>query len=202
VTSRAKPPRADHDLGIHTTRPVQLFTLDITSENAVHGNRYEPTPYGVLEDLLLEIEVDPPATTFVDLGSGKGRIVCLAATFPFRRVIGVEFASGLHKIAESNIAALPAGKKKAREVRSVCMDAADYRLPGGPLVLFMFNPFNVQVISRVIGNVERSFSADPREIWILYYMPVHEAVLESSRLLAPVRIGYDFAIYRTRPDQT
>src|SRR5262249_39527165 len=116
MSRRAKPPHADHQLGIHTTRPVPLEGLDIDGDNAVHGNRYEPTPYGVLEDMFTELDLDYPRFAFVDLGSGKGRILCLAAAYPFRRVIGVEFSRELHAIAKTNLAALPASWKKAREV--------------------------------------------------------------------------------------
>lgn len=196
---KSRPPRADHELGIHTTRPVQLFTLDITSKNAVHGNRYEPTPYGVLEDMLLELDLDFPSLTFLDLGSGKGRILCLAARYPFRAVIGVEFAPRLHAAALENLAALPAGFRRAREVRSVCGDAAEVELPRGPLVIFLFNPFNAPVLGRVVERIERSLAEDPREVWVLYYMPVHETVLERSPVLEPVTIQYDRVIYRARP---
>jgi hypothetical protein len=35
--------------------------------------------------------------TFVDVGSGKGRMLFVAAEYRFRKVIGVEFATDLHE---------------------------------------------------------------------------------------------------------
>src|SRR5262245_6350419 len=37
--------------------------------------------------------------TFVDLGSGKGKALFLAAAYPFRRIVGVELSPRLHRIA-------------------------------------------------------------------------------------------------------
>jgi hypothetical protein len=41
--------------------------------------------------------------TFIDLGSGKGRVLLMAAAYGFKRIIGVEFMPELHRVAEENI---------------------------------------------------------------------------------------------------
>jgi len=41
--------------------------------------------------------------TFVDLGSGKGRVLLMASHYPFKRIIGVEFIPELHQVAQENI---------------------------------------------------------------------------------------------------
>jgi len=41
--------------------------------------------------------------TFVDFGSGKGKVVLLAPRLPFRKVIGLEFAQQLIAVAQRNI---------------------------------------------------------------------------------------------------
>jgi tRNA G46 methylase TrmB len=38
--------------------------------------------------------------TFVDLGSGKGRMLLIASEFPFRRIVGVEMRRDLHAQAK------------------------------------------------------------------------------------------------------
>src|SRR5215813_13439142 len=44
---------------------------------------------------------------FLDIGSGKGRAVLVAAKdYPFARVLGVEFVKEFHEIAQSNLAAI------------------------------------------------------------------------------------------------
>jgi SAM-dependent methyltransferase len=196
---RERAPRTDHELGIHTTRPMPLDGLEIASPNRVHGKRYEPTPYGILDELLSWLDVEYRRFTFVDLGSGKGRVLCLAAALPFRRVLGVEFAPELHAIAVENLAALPAGHRRTSEARSILADAATYALPHEPLVLFLFNPFEAGVLARVIEGLERSLAELPREIFVLYYMPVHEDVVDRSPAFVRLATSKDWVIWAATP---
>jgi len=41
--------------------------------------------------------------TFIDLGSGKGRVLLMASDYPFKRIIGVEFMPELHRAAQENV---------------------------------------------------------------------------------------------------
>src|SRR5438045_1688063 len=40
--------------------------------------------------------------TFIDVGSGKGRVLFVAAEYPFRKVMGVEFSNALHDAGVAN----------------------------------------------------------------------------------------------------
>ncbi len=192
------PPRSDRELGIHTHRAVQLAGLDIRSENRVHGNRYEPTPFGVLDDMLCGLCLEYPRYDFVDLGSGKGRVLALAATYPFRAVRGVEFSTELHLVAVTNLEQLDVRHRRCRDVRSVHTDAATYTFPARPLVLFMFNPFTAPVLARVLTNLESTHGAGELTAYVLYYMPVHQALLERARWLQPHSASRDWVVYEAR----
>ncbi len=80
-----------------------LFLGDLDPEgigpNLVHATHYEPTPVGDLDALLAHVPFALERSTFVDLGSGMGRAVLLAASRPFRQVVGVEISPALHAIA-------------------------------------------------------------------------------------------------------
>ena len=54
--------------------------------------------------------------TFVDVGSGKGRMLFVAAEYPFRRVVGVEFSNQLHVEALENIKRLGIRGSDARRL--------------------------------------------------------------------------------------
>jgi SAM-dependent methyltransferase len=177
---------------------VDLDQLSIDSDNRIHGHRYEPTPYGVVEDMLAELGLDAPSYDFVDLGSGKGRVLCIAAQMPFHRVIGIEFAQELHAIAEENIGKLDTRLRRSREVRSILKDAADFEFPLRPTVVFLFNPFEPTVLAKVLANLERSFAAKPSHKVVLYYMPVHDTVFTRSEILIPRSASFDWHIYETR----
>ncbi|MBZ5489392.1 MAG: class I SAM-dependent methyltransferase [Acidobacteriia bacterium] len=51
--------------------------------------------------------------TFIDLGSGKGRALLMAAQYGFKRIIGVEFMPELHRVAQENIRKYTAHRTEA-----------------------------------------------------------------------------------------
>ncbi|MFO0726401.1 MAG: class I SAM-dependent methyltransferase [Myxococcota bacterium] len=191
------PPRSDRDLGIRTQRPESLDGLAIDSENLIHANRYEPTPFGVLDDMLCGLGLDYARYHFVDLGSGKGRILALAAKYPFGEVTGIEFSRELHQAASANLAALRPEYVRAKKIRSICADAANYVFPPQPLVVFLFNPFRAPVLSRVLGNLAPAVATEGPPSYVLYYMPLEGSLLERESWLRPHSAARDWAIYQS-----
>src|SRR5262249_4307643 len=95
--------RFDLKYGIDTQDRVQVSDLETSAPAASLANRYEGTPIIALRKIIRRLKVALPQFTFIDLGSGKGRVLLIASHFPFRSVIGVEFAKNLHDIAISNV---------------------------------------------------------------------------------------------------
>jgi hypothetical protein len=104
---------------------------------------------------------------FLDFGSGKGRVLLAASQFPFKSVLGVEFAIELHKTAENNIRQYRRAKVRCGALKSILADATAFELPSIPLVLYFFNPFSGPVLAAVIANIERSLAIHPRELRII-----------------------------------
>lgn len=163
------PAATDRHLGIRASRSVRLQDLDFEHPSKRHGEPYQPTPPGVLDDMLLSVDADLSECTFVDLGCGKGRVLCHAAASGFARIIGVELAPQLAEIARQNVAEFGANRSGCRTIEVVCGDAASFALPSGPLVLYLFNPFRPPVLDRVVERVR----SRPAQTWILYYQPAH-----------------------------
>lgn len=53
--------------------------------------------------MLDRLDIRGAAEVFLDYGSGKGRALIMAAQYPFRRILGVEFSPQLSLIASQNI---------------------------------------------------------------------------------------------------
>ena len=104
---------------------------------------------------------------FVDLGSGKGRILLLASEYPFRGVVGVEFAHELNEVAERNIALSANHRRRCHDVRTVTADAAEYVLPEGPLVLYLYNPFAPEILRRILEHNRGSLESGSRPVYVL-----------------------------------
>jgi SAM-dependent methyltransferase len=199
---RAEAPDRAFDLahGVDTAGPVQLAELNIKSANWPYGTRYEPIGPGQFRTVIEAAEVDFPRYTFVDFGSGKGRALLLASEYPFRKIIGVEFAPELAEIARRNLCNYSGAAQRCRQVEVVCRDATEFPIPDGPTVCFFHNPFEAQVMAAVVANVRQSLEHQPREMIVLYVFPFFEELWSEVPRLRKVKSGTDYSIYRVGPE--
>jgi SAM-dependent methyltransferase len=150
--------------GTDTSGIEPLWRFSISSPNAKFGGRYHASEEWELAGALKVLEEDLSSFTFVDLGCGKGRSLLIAARMGFRRAIGVEFASELAATARKNIQI--AGISNASVIDA---DAAEFSLPEGHLIVFLFNPFRGVLVRKVVSNL-----AQPRigKLYAIYSNPI------------------------------
>src|SRR5262245_33205644 len=75
-------------LGISTHGTVAVDHPDSSNYSAMHYTSIRQ----VLRRLALE-----SSDVFVDIGSGKGRVLCCAALYPLRAVVGVDLSAELNE---------------------------------------------------------------------------------------------------------
>ena len=75
-----------------------------------HG--YALTSRGALADILKGLPISD-GDRLIDIGCGKGRVVCYAAAYPFQPIAGLEVEPWLVEIARRNVARLgPMAERK------------------------------------------------------------------------------------------
>lgn len=131
---------------------------------------YDPTEPTYIRWAFRNLPIDPRLYSFVDFGSGKGRVLIAAAARPFIQVIGVEYSRDLHLAAVANIRR--ARRIKCRDVTSVCMDAREFSIPESPCVLFFYNPFRGEIMETVLSRIRSSLECSPRQLFLVYVNPV------------------------------
>jgi SAM-dependent methyltransferase len=131
--------------------------------------RYVATGRFVLPRVLRRIGVGPD-DVFLDFGSGKGRVVYQAAQFPFKRVIGVEIAEELNRIARYNVDH-NRDRLACGDVELVTADAVGYQVPDDVTVAYFYHPFEGQTFARVIDNLVASLDRSPRLLRVIYVYP-------------------------------
>ena len=82
-------------------------------------------------------------------------------------------------------------------MRMVCEDAAEFDLPEGPCVVFLFNPFGAPVLRRILSNWTRSLDGCPKLLDILYVNNEQEQVLRVQPGLTRLFAG---EVSRSRAD--
>jgi hypothetical protein len=179
----------DERYGVETAEIVHLGELDIDSPNRDLGVRYQPSDPDGFRTLMEELPIDYGKFVFVDYGSGKGRVLLLASEFPFKRIVGVEFAAELNEVARSNIARFPRARQRCAEIELVTADASDFEPPAEPAVLYFYNPFAEPVLARVLDRVRASVDAQPREVFLVFVGTVPLDPVAGRRDLEPVEPG-------------
>jgi hypothetical protein len=168
--------------GVETSTRVHLTDLKIDSPNWVYAGAYWPTSTKIIHEALAALPIRYQDFVFIDFGSGKGRVLLQASDLPFRRIIGVEFASELHDIAVNNIARYKSDSQKCRTIESVCMDFTQFEIPPEPLVAFLYNPSSEAITAALANNIAQSLIENPRELWVIYVTPTYN-IFEGGRPL-------------------
>jgi SAM-dependent methyltransferase len=168
----------DERYGVDTGGYVHQAVLNVGHPNEAHAVSYMGSDPLFFRRAIRSLSVDYPRFVFVDFGSGKGRAILLATEFPFKSIIGVEFSVGLHAIAQNNIRHFRVDNAERKNVRSVCMDAADFPIPDDCLVCYFYNPFDEAVMDRVVSNITESLLRTPRQCYIVYYNSRHDRLID------------------------
>ena len=180
------------------------FRVDTTSATVTWRTRllgllhspYQPIEPQLFREIMASLEIDFRQFTFIDIGSGKGRALLLAAAYPFRRVVGIELLPELQVVAEQNIRT-PSGKERAcGEVQALCGDATQFIFPAETLVVFLFNPLPEAGLKKVVSNLEASLRENPRPAYVIYASPVFEKVLTASSELARIGGTHQYSLFR------
>jgi SAM-dependent methyltransferase len=176
----------------------ETLRREVGGESARWITGFGPMRKELFEEVLDRLPIRATDFAFVDVGSGKGRMLLLAACRPFRRVIGVEIAKSLHDAASRNLASsrLP---RRAASVELRRMDARDFGFPDDPLVVYLFHPFGEEVMRVVLANLEGEWRRQPRPIYLLYLNPVHAALCDRAAFLERFASAPNYAIYRSTP---
>jgi SAM-dependent methyltransferase len=173
-----------------------LVPSDETTVGALaDGFPYAATHVRLGHALLQELRPLARGATFLDLGSGKGRMLVLAAELPFADVIGVEYSRDLHETASTNLAAAelaatdkptdmatePASHWERAAPRSMLLDVREFVFPETPLVVYFNNPFPEPLMKQVLSNLGKSYERDPRPVALVYQQLRNEDAEHATR---------------------
>lgn len=182
----------DRDLQIETSGVIPLWRLSIASPNAPFGVRYQTTDPSVFFNAIKLLPEDISKLSFVDLGSGKGRMLVLAAKAGFKKVMGVEFSPELAAIARRNLGRVGASAE------IVELDAGQFSFPDENLVIYMYNPFGGPVMQSIVGNLLDWRRRSKSMAFVVYVNPVRENLFDSCPEFEPVGRTNEARVWKLR----
>lgn len=202
LRQRANERYHERRLGIETETIVPMQQLGIDKPG--HGE-YAPTLFSDFRTIFDRLQIHAGEDVLLDYGSGKGRLLILAASYPFRRIIGVEFSPALNDIALRNLQeARP--HLRCGDVRAIVADATTYDVPLDVTVAYFNNPFERPLLESALEQLRASHAARPRPLRVVlnYYAgsPLADALNEASWLTIVDRFeleaGRQCAVARVR----
>jgi hypothetical protein len=161
---------------------------------------YFATEPWLFAQIMQAIPVDFSQFTFIDLGSGKGRVLLMASGYPFQQIVGVEFMPSLHRVAQKNIDSCSSIRRQCHQIEAVCLDARDFQFPLEPIVVYLFNSFSEATFAQALENLRRSIEQAPRPVYIAYRFTEFESLLEDAAWLEKIAGAEQWAVYKNRRD--
>ena len=154
-------------LGISTRGVVPVAHED--------SHHYATLSYTTIWSILNRLSLGP-SDVFVDIGSGKGRVLCCAARYPVGQVVGVDLSEPFCEEARANARRLR-GRHAPISVEVSLADAFDYSAAS---VLFLFDPFGPKTLGPLLEKIGRE---PHRDVRIAYANPTYDEVFERQTWL-------------------
>jgi len=159
---------------------------------------YQPTDPASFHEMFGSLKIDFRQFIFIDIGSGKGRTLLMAADYPFRRVLGIELLPELNRIAQENVRNYKNDSQQCFKIEAVCGDALDFIFPEEKMVLYLFNPLPEPGLMQFLDNLEQSLRKQPRAVFLLYHNPLLEHVLSRCGWLSKVGGTHQYSVFQSR----
>jgi hypothetical protein len=188
----------DLKYGTDTSKVVEVGGLDMADERMEHAVRYQTARVDVFEALLNELNIPFEEYVFIDLGSGKGRAMLLASRLPFKAIRGVELSTQLHRIACQNISIYREPAQSCNDIKSLCEDATSFEFPPEKMVLYMFNPFDEDMMRLVVRNLEKTLRNHQKKIYVLYLKALHRRLFDESEMFREFKVTDRYVIFQSK----
>ena len=160
---------------IETAGVIETPDLVVVGGHKERGIRYEPTRARPFRRQMRALGISCDGV-FVDIGSGKGRVLVMAAEYGFNDIVGVDYAGSLCAVARENFARVHQDKTL---LIHHC-DAADYEFAEGETVVYLYNPFDAVVMEKMMKRLNASLRKNPRKAWVIYHHPLWKSVIEAG----------------------
>jgi predicted dehydrogenase len=181
----------DQTTGLDTSGFIPGSQLNSAHPNDSYMGSYYGTPPSLAQAMLDRWLETPDRLfvenyTFIDFGSGKGRVVLIASKLPFRKCIGVELNSELNAIATQNFARWQRSGNARSPLEAVCQDALAFEFPPGPCLVYLFNPFPSHAVAQLVDHIAEAFANRPGQLDLLYVNAEFRDVLDQHPGFTPL----------------
>ena len=116
----------ERELGIQTFGAHAPDELSIEADSKMGGHLYQPSSSVIFERAMNALPFNFGDKVFLDIGSGKGRAIILAAEAGFKKVIGEYIATPKNKMVADHYQKLGFSPKETSEQNLYELDVNNY----------------------------------------------------------------------------
>jgi predicted RNA methylase len=157
----------------------------VASPNQKFANYYQPVRERPFRALFSHFQI-PTRGRFVDIGSGKGKALLLAAEIGFDRIVGIELFDELNEMAQKNISQYQIRHGSTKKFDVLSIDASEYQFQVDDTCIFLNDPFSNEVMEKVVTRFLHSYEQHSRPLYFIYknnnlrHMPSLERLKKKS----------------------
>lgn len=189
----------DWQHNVETCGDVPIEKMSISAEQKQFVRHYASTHPLLLKDQLELLPIDHKQYRFVDLGSGKGRVLIAALAYPFAAVEGTEIDPALNDVANANFKSYR-GPRQCDQANSLCIDIRHYDFRPVPTVYFLYSSFPGPVMQDTLHRLVASLREVPRDTFLVFHNPEGNGpLLDASGVLVPFGEAMETRIWRSIP---
>ena len=191
----------DYYYGTDTHQEVSLTTAGVTVNQAREGNNVYRTFWRrEFFQCIDDADIRQESFAFIDIGSGKGKLLLLASQLGFPEIVGVEYAPKLHEAACNNIDRFKNRSGASKKIDSVIGDALSWPLPQRPALYFMFNPFDLLTTRAFFSRLEEHATQSCIPTVLIYEnlrgVKERAEAFQCAKTLLPKIVSSDYMIFR------
>jgi SAM-dependent methyltransferase len=159
----------------------------------VDGYQYLASSWLMLEALFRKLDIGEDEV-FADLGSGMGRVIYMAARWPFKRVIGVERSEQLNEVARANIER-NRGRLRCQDIEIVATDVRGWEIPDDLTLVYIYKSFTATVLQSLVAGLSDSVARCPREVRLVFNLPWPDDLAVLRQVGRPRRLRPEMPVY-------
>jgi len=167
--------------GVSTEKVIELREVGI--ETSV-GSRSETISYGKLKSVL-KFARSEGFDRLCDIGCGLGRTFIVGNELKFSEFYGVDISSEIIGLCNINLS------KKSISADLKSCDVDDYSLPDKKLVIYLFNPFGLEKMTKLVDKIYQRNS----ETFVIYFNPKYPKVFKENFKVKEI-VWNHFGMYR------
>jgi len=180
---------------VDTSGKILKEDLSFPKEVEEWCNWYEPTPPYLIREFVRHLPEDLSNFHWIDLGSGKGRVVFMCSRYRMKAITGIELSPWLYEISVQNQKSFRDPNQQTFSLNFLHGDAQAIVFPSDDLIISLYNSFTGPVLEAVLDNLRRSLEELPREAYLIYVNPLQADVVEQSGMFEKIAQGDKYKIF-------